>query len=56
MSENNELSESDIQLLESVGNDVDKAIVSSAKISPYAPDKTLYYLKSTILFIVLSIS
>jgi len=42
-----ELSESDKALLEMVGNDVDKAIVPSAKLSEYSPDRILYLLKDT---------
>jgi hypothetical protein len=44
----NELSEADKALLQSVGNDVDKAVASSAKIAEYSPDKILYYLKDTV--------
>ena len=44
----NELSEADKELLESVGNDVDKAVVPSAKLTEYSPDRILYYLKDTV--------
>ena len=43
-----ELSETDKQLLQSVGNDVDQAVVPSAKLTEYSPDRILYLLKDTL--------
>jgi len=43
----NELSEDDKELLAAVGNNVENAIVSSATIAEYAPDKILYVVNDT---------
>lgn len=43
-----ELSVADKELLAKVGNDVNKAVVTSAKIASYAPDKVLYFIKDTL--------
>lgn len=43
----NELSVDDKELLASVGNDVEKAVVSSARLAEFAPDKILYVLNDT---------
>jgi hypothetical protein len=43
-----ELSQSDKELLETVGNEVDQAVVPSANLTEYSPDRTLYYLQDTI--------
>ncbi len=43
-----ELSEADKGLLQQVGNEVDKAVVTSARQAEFSPDKILYFLKDTL--------
>jgi hypothetical protein len=43
-----ELSVADKELLQAVGNDVEKAVVPSARLTEYSPERTLYFLKDTI--------